>query len=222
MIKLNYEAVIGLEIHSELKTATKIFCGCATTFGAEQNTHVCPVCLGLPGVLPTINRRVVEFAIETEIKQYLNQISQNVIEIGKRLIQAKSLVQHGQWLNWLEQNFQLKERMARNFMQCAQRFGNRHSYADLNQSQMITLLALPNSEETEKFIEQKEAEGTPVSNMSVKTLRNEIKLWNSSIKELDTNQLSESQPSGTIDISDHIASQNQDSVDQPDSRACSH
>ena len=61
---MNYEAVIGLEIHSELKTATKIFCGCATTFGAEQNTHVCPVCLGLPGVLPTINRKVVEFAIK--------------------------------------------------------------------------------------------------------------------------------------------------------------
>jgi aspartyl-tRNA(Asn)/glutamyl-tRNA(Gln) amidotransferase subunit B len=60
---MKYEAVIGLEIHSELKTKTKIFCGCATTFGAEQNTHVCPVCLGLPGVLPVINKRVVEFAI---------------------------------------------------------------------------------------------------------------------------------------------------------------
>ncbi len=62
-----YEAVIGLEIHSELKTNTKIFCGCATTFGAEQNTHVCPVCLGLPGVLPVINKRVVEFAIKAGI-----------------------------------------------------------------------------------------------------------------------------------------------------------
>ena len=61
---MDYEAVIGLEIHSELKTATKIFCGCATTFGAEQNTHTCPVCLGLPGVLPSINRKVVEFAIK--------------------------------------------------------------------------------------------------------------------------------------------------------------
>lgn len=64
---MKYEAVIGLEIHSELKTNTKIFCGCATTFGAEQNTHVCPVCLGLPGVLPVINRRVVEFAIKAGI-----------------------------------------------------------------------------------------------------------------------------------------------------------
>ena len=61
---MSYEAVIGLEIHSELKTNTKIFCGCATSFGAEQNTHVCPVCLGLPGVLPVINKRVVEFAIK--------------------------------------------------------------------------------------------------------------------------------------------------------------
>ncbi|MFC2469625.1 MAG: Asp-tRNA(Asn)/Glu-tRNA(Gln) amidotransferase GatCAB subunit B, partial [Negativicutes bacterium] len=61
---MKYEAVIGLEIHSELKTNTKIFCGCAIEFGAEQNTHVCPVCLGLPGVLPVLNRRVVEFAIK--------------------------------------------------------------------------------------------------------------------------------------------------------------
>jgi len=64
ILKMKYEPVIGLEIHSELKTATKIFCGCATTFGAEQNTHTCPVCLGLPGVLPSVNKKVVEFAIK--------------------------------------------------------------------------------------------------------------------------------------------------------------
>lgn len=61
---MSYETVIGLEIHSELKTNTKIFCGCSTTFGAAQNTQVCPVCLGLPGVLPVINERVVAFAIK--------------------------------------------------------------------------------------------------------------------------------------------------------------
>lgn len=61
---MKYEAVIGLEIHCELKTKTKIFCGCETGFGGDQNTHVCPVCLGLPGVLPTINKRVVEFGIK--------------------------------------------------------------------------------------------------------------------------------------------------------------
>lgn len=61
---MNYEAVIGLEVHCELKTKTKIFCGCPTTFGGAQNTHVCPVCLGLPGVLPVVNEKVVEFAIK--------------------------------------------------------------------------------------------------------------------------------------------------------------
>jgi aspartyl-tRNA(Asn)/glutamyl-tRNA(Gln) amidotransferase subunit B len=60
---MDYEVVIGLEIHTELKTNSKIFCGCSTKFGADQNTNVCPVCLGLPGVLPVINERVVEFAI---------------------------------------------------------------------------------------------------------------------------------------------------------------
>src|ERR1700755_1327250 len=58
-----YEPVLGLEVHVELSTATKMFCGCPTTFGAEPNTHVCPVCLGLPGALPVLNRAAVESAI---------------------------------------------------------------------------------------------------------------------------------------------------------------
>ena len=58
-----YETVIGLEVHCELKTATKLFCGCANEFGAEPNTHICPVCLGLPGSLPVINRNAVELAM---------------------------------------------------------------------------------------------------------------------------------------------------------------
>ena len=60
----NYlEAVIGLEVHAELLTLAKIFCGCSAAFGGPPNTDVCPVCLGMPGVLPVLNRRVVEFAI---------------------------------------------------------------------------------------------------------------------------------------------------------------
>jgi len=70
----DYEIVVGLEVHCELKTATKLFCGCANEFGAEPNTHICPVCLGLPGSLPVINRKAVELAmrigaaLECEIK----------------------------------------------------------------------------------------------------------------------------------------------------------
>ncbi len=61
-----YEAVVGIEIHCQLKTMSKMFCGCSTAYdGAPPNTHVCPVCLGLPGTLPVINRRAVEFVIAT-------------------------------------------------------------------------------------------------------------------------------------------------------------
>ena len=59
----DFEAVIGLEVHAELKTETKIFCGCAARFGGEPNSDVCPVCAGLPGVLPVLNQRVVDYAI---------------------------------------------------------------------------------------------------------------------------------------------------------------
>ncbi|AGA68774.1 glutamyl-tRNA(Gln) and/or aspartyl-tRNA(Asn) amidotransferase, B subunit [Desulfitobacterium dichloroeliminans LMG P-21439] len=59
-----YEMVCGVEVHVELATKTKIFCNCSTEFGGEQNTHVCPVCLGLPGVLPVLNKEVVNLAIK--------------------------------------------------------------------------------------------------------------------------------------------------------------
>ena len=60
---MNFEAVIGLEVHAELSTKTKIFCACSTKFGAEANTQTCPVCLGLPGTLPVLNEKVVEYCL---------------------------------------------------------------------------------------------------------------------------------------------------------------
>ena len=62
-----YEPVIGLEVHVQLSTRTKIFCGCATSFGAPPNTNVCPVCLGLPGALPVLSKRAVELGIEASL-----------------------------------------------------------------------------------------------------------------------------------------------------------
>src|SRR3954466_12690571 len=60
---MDFEAVIGLEVHAQLLTASKIFCGCSAAFGGEPNTHICPVCLGLPGALPVLNRVAVDYAV---------------------------------------------------------------------------------------------------------------------------------------------------------------
>jgi len=62
-----YESVIGLEVHAQLLTESKIFCGCSTRFGAAPNQHTCPVCLGLPGVLPVLNKKVVDFALRAAL-----------------------------------------------------------------------------------------------------------------------------------------------------------
>ena len=69
---MDFETIIGLEIHSELATKTKIFCGCSTKFGGEPNTHCCPVCTGMPGVLPVLNEKVVEFAVRAGLAMNCN------------------------------------------------------------------------------------------------------------------------------------------------------
>lgn len=75
---MEFETIIGLEIHAQLKTNSKIFCGCSTAFGAPPNTNTCPICLGMPGVLPVLNKKVVEFAIKLGLatNSAINRLSQ--------------------------------------------------------------------------------------------------------------------------------------------------
>ncbi len=111
-----------------------------------------------------------------EIKRYLNQTRENIIEIGRLLIQAKKQVNHGEWGKWLADNIDFTIRTADRFMKCAERFGNWTASSNLNSSQMFELLALK-AGDTEEFFESKAAEGTPVENMSARTLREEVKKW---------------------------------------------
>jgi aspartyl-tRNA(Asn)/glutamyl-tRNA(Gln) amidotransferase subunit B len=75
-----YEAVIGLEVHAQLLTKTKLFCGCSTTFGGTPNGQTCPVCLGMPGSLPVLNKRAVDFAIKFGLAVHANPVGTSVFE----------------------------------------------------------------------------------------------------------------------------------------------
>ena len=72
----DYETVIGLEVHAELSTKTKIFCKCPTAFGAKPNTQICPICMAMPGTLPVLNEKVVEYAVKAGLATNCN-ISQD-------------------------------------------------------------------------------------------------------------------------------------------------
>lgn len=84
---------------------------------------------------------------------------------GKRLIQAKELIPHGEWANWLQNNFNLSQESARKFMRCSEKFGKSTTSWILKPSQMFELLALPEGDE-EKFIAEKATEGTPVQDIT--------------------------------------------------------
>ena len=122
--------------------------------------------------------------LKVEIKFHLGQMAGHAVEIGNCLIQAKEQVEHGEWQHWLEENFSLKRQSAQNFMKIAERFGaNYHLNGNFNQTQLVEMLALPAGEE-ENFIAEKAAEGTPVEDMTVKNLREEIKNYKSKLEEM--------------------------------------
>ena len=87
---MKYEMVAGFETHVELSTKTKIFCGCTTQFGGDPNTHCCPICIGLPGTLPKLNRQVVRYAVMAGLA------TERTIAIltSQRLIRFHSLICH--------------------------------------------------------------------------------------------------------------------------------
>ena len=101
MSRNDYEVVIGLEVHAELSTKTKIFCSCPTEFGAAPNTHVCPVCMAMPGTLPVLNEKVVEYAVKAGLATNC-EISRNSKNDRKNLPKSyqisqfdKPLCEHG-------------------------------------------------------------------------------------------------------------------------------
>ena len=99
MANQDYEEIIGLEVHAELSTKTKIFCSCPTEFGADPNTHVCPVCMAMPGALPVLNEKVVEYAVKAGLATNcsISQDSKNdriFIQIFQNHIKFHSLINH--------------------------------------------------------------------------------------------------------------------------------
>lgn len=128
----------------------------------------------------TLAQRVIK------IQFHLQNMGQSAIIIGQELIECKKEVPHGEWQNWLEENFNLSYQTAAKFMQIAERFGNSNvvSIRHFNSTQLIALLALP-ADETEKFIEEHAAAGNPVESMTVKQTRAEVKKWKDALKKTE-------------------------------------
>lgn len=136
-----------------------------------------------------INSEATVEELTLEIQYYFVQMGQNTIEIGKRLTIVKSKLQHGEWQNWLADNFNLKERAAQRFMEISRRFSYTSTSTVLSQSQMMEMLSLPEGAE-ENFIEEQASKGTPVEKMTIKNLRAAVKKYNDRLKLAEEKVLS--------------------------------
>jgi len=122
--------------------------------------------------------------VTSEIKFYISVANQSIIEVGKRLNLVKAKLPHGDWARWLKDNFDFTQQTANRFMRVAERFGKLNIDVKFNTTQYIALLDLP-ADETEKFIAEKAAAGTPVEEMKAKQLRDEISLYKSKLADAE-------------------------------------
>ena len=123
-----------------------------------------------------MNEVVALDQLAMEIRYYSQQAALNIIEVGKRLIEAKRQVNHGEWADWLKNNVGYSQRTATKFMNCAEEYSNSSMWANMNINQMISLISLPESDR-EEFVKSKAEEGKPVEGMTIQTLQKEIKDW---------------------------------------------
>ena len=142
-----------------------------------ENTDTALDVTTMPAALPTLETLTEEIGNYIDaVNTNLSMAAQNIIEVGKRLIQAKSLVKHGNWAKWLDSNFELSQDTAENYIKLAKRFStaNSETFRNLKQSQMIAMLALPAGEE-ENFIDEQKAEGKDVEKMTARQVKKAVK-----------------------------------------------